>query len=303
MRRPIYRATVIWDKTKKRDGEGRPHNGRQPLKDKEQWVILDLPQFRLVDPTLIKLVDDRLEEQRTKYLRDAKGRLLASPKRHGHNPVRNLLTGFIACQCGATFEAVKGYYVCSARRRKGPHICPSTMSLPVDGIERVFLDVLEQEVLSPTFIDQILDEAFTHDVDAERTKLQGDHDRLATEITNLTKAIALGGDIPALAEALKTRDKELRKLRAELDKPQISTDRETLKAALELRTADWRNILRSQHIDQARQVLKHLIDPPIVVHNEPKPKWIAAAKPEGLTIGLGYSRVASPSGFEPEFWP
>lgn len=62
-----------------------------------------------------------------------------------------------------------------------------------------------------------------------------------------------------------------------------------LKAALELRTADWRDVLRGPHILQARTVLQHIIDLPIRIHNEPKPKWIAAARPEGLLVGW-YSR-------------
>ena len=31
-------------------------------------------------------------------------------------------------------------------------------------------------------------------------------------------------------------------------------------------------------------VLQHLIDLPIRVLNEPKPKWVAAARPEGLLV-------------------
>jgi Recombinase zinc beta ribbon domain len=304
LKRPIYRGTVVWNKTTKRDGEGMRHKGRQPKKEQGKWVILDLPQFRLIEPDVIARVDERLEERRHKYLRDAKGRLLGSPKRHGHQPTHNLLAGFIACQCGATFEAVKGRYVCSGRRRKGPSVCASEFTFPVEGIDNVFLDALEDVVLSPRFIDRLLDDAFAHhDADAERSALEREAEAVAAEITNITKAIAVGGDIPALADALKTRDSRLRKIRAELSQQVASADRETLKAALELRVVDWRKILRSQHIDQARQVLKHLIDLPIVVHNQPKPKWVAAAKPEGLARGIVYSRMASPRGTGVSYQP
>lgn len=114
----------------------------------------------------------------------------------------------------------------------------------------------------------------------------GERQRLAAEIANLTKAIASGGDIPALALALSERDTRLKSIDAKLAKPVVRQDRETLKAALELRTADWRTILRGPHIAQARVVLQHLLELPIRVHNEPKPKWMAAARPEGLTVGL-----------------
>ena len=83
---------------------------------------------------------------------------------------------------------------------------------------------------------------------------------------------------------------------AKLAKPVVMADRDVLKAALELGTADWRDILRGPHVQQARIVLQHLLDLPIGIHNQPKPKWIAAARPEGLMAGLVQS-VASPPGF------
>ena len=79
-------------------------------------------------------------------------------------------------------------------------------------------------------------------------------------------------------------------------------NRDALRAALALRAGQWKDILRSDHIDQARLVLQHLITLPIVFHNQPKPKWLTQTKPGGLTVGLIQS-VASPTGFEPVFWP
>ena len=54
-------------------------------------------------------------------------------------------------------------------------------------------------------------------------------------------------------------------------------------------------VLRGPHVEQARTVLQHLLDLPIRVMNEPKPKWMAAARPEGLAVGLVQSE-ASPRG-------
>ena len=67
-----------------------------------------------------------------------------------------------------------------------------------------------------------------------------------------------------------------------------------LKAALELRTADWRDILRGPDVAQARLVLQHLIDLPIKVINQPVPKWMTGVKPEGLMVGI--QSVAAPTG-------
>ena len=74
--------------------------------------------------------------------------------------------------------AVKGVYVCSERRRKGDAVCPSTMTFNVEAIDHVFLDGLEDVVLSPRFIDRVLDATFMHDPNAERALLQAEHARL-----------------------------------------------------------------------------------------------------------------------------
>ena len=116
---------------------------------------------------------------------------------------------------------------------------------------------------------------------------QQECDRIAVEVTNLTKAIAQGGDIPALAEALKSRDARLRELERELARPVMMQDRETLKAALELRSADWRGVLRGPHILQARQVLKHVMDLPIKILNEPVP---------AVTVPVGGFRLSGLGG-------
>jgi hypothetical protein len=86
-------------------------------------------------------------------------------------------------------------------------------------------------------------------------------------------------------------------------------DREVLRAALRLREGQWRDVLRSKHIAQARLVLQHLIDLPIKILNQPVPqyikksdtrgtenigKWAAPTRPGGLLVGLVQS-VASPT--------
>lgn len=188
---------------------------------------------------------------------------------------------------------MKGRYVCSAHRRKGPAVCPSTLVFSAEALNAVFLDALEDTVLSPSFIDDVVRDAFAFDVNAERASYVAERAQLTREIDRLTQAIAsTGGEIASLADALKTRDARVRALDGLLSKTVLMPDRDTLRAALEQRCADWRDILRGQHLDQARMVLQHLLALPIVIHNQPKPKWVATAKPDGLTVGYN-SRVTS----------
>jgi hypothetical protein len=72
-------------------------------------------------------------------------------------------------------------------------------------------------------------------------------------------------------------------------------DREALKAALQLRKGEWRDLLRGPHVAQARLILQHLIDLPIRIPNAPKPKWMTKTRPGGLLVGLVQS-LASPTG-------
>ena len=104
---------------------------------------------------------------------------------------------------------------------------------------------------------------------------------------------AAGGNIPALVKQLQDRDRELKTIDAKLAKPIVMPDRDVLKAALELRKGQWRDVLRGPHIAQARMVLQHLIDLPIRIHNQPKQKWMTQTRPGGLLVGL-IQKVASP---------
>jgi hypothetical protein len=261
-------------------------------------VQVDAPQLRIVDEALAQSVDARQAGRRHAYLRTTKGHLLGRPVEG-----KRLLSGFLVCDCGARFEATRNWrgayvYVCAARRRKGPDVCPSEITFLVEGIEQSFLNCLEHEVLSDEFIARVLESAFTYNPDAERELWGAERARLVTEITNLTIVAAEGGDIPAIAQALTERDRALKAIDAKLSKPVVHLDREVLKGALELRKGEWREVLRGPHVAQARLVLQHLIELPISIPNEPAPKWMTKTRPGGLLVGLVQS-VASPAGFEP----
>lgn len=148
LKRDLYRGAIVYNKTKKRDTDGSRQRGRQPKKPESEWVRVEAPQLRIVAEDLAESVDLRQQGRRHAYLRTTKGRLLGRPTEG-----KRLLSGFLVCDCGARFEATKNWkgghvYVCAARRRKGPAVCPSETWFPVEAIERSFLDCIEQEVLS-----------------------------------------------------------------------------------------------------------------------------------------------------------
>src|SRR5439155_16007479 len=76
LRRPLYRGTVIWGKTKKRDKSGQFNlSKRRP----EDWVKVDRPELRIVPEGLAATVDARLKAMHGRMLRLSDGRLLGRP--------------------------------------------------------------------------------------------------------------------------------------------------------------------------------------------------------------------------------
>jgi recombinase/recombinase-like zinc beta ribbon protein len=276
----------------------------QVARPKDEWLRHEDPSWRIVPPALAAAVDERRGDRNSRYLRATNGQLLGRPS----NGTKYLLSGFLRCPCGAGFEVMlagnwaysANMYVCSARRRKGPQVCPYKLQFPIEEVDEMILSVIEGDVLAPRFIEQVLDTAFAAPLEDPAT-LQAERARLVREMANLTTAIAAGGDIPALTSALKERDKQLRVLDARLV-PHEPAERETLRAALEQRVSEWKTILRSNP-RQARMVLQQLIGP-ITVEGEPKPAWMAQLKSGGLLAGMVMGlHMASPTGFEPVFWP
>jgi len=180
--------------------------------------------------------------------------------------------------------------------------------------------VIEGEVLTPAFIERVLDTVFVAD-DGDRPALEAEAHELERQIGNLTDAIKLGGNIPALVESLTGTQVRLTLIRRQLE-PREAADRSQLREALDQRVAEWKQILRANP-GQGRQVLHHLLgiiqlwvgeasDLNVYAGADPRDRsgkenitmadvrWSADAKPAGLLAGLRQSiGMASPPGPAP----
>lgn len=183
------------------------------------------------------------------------------------------------------------------------------------------LRTIELELLEPAFVERVLDSALTSRPTDDQAPLVAERAKVAREIENLTAAIAAGGDIPALAAALKDRDRKLRSLDAQLTTREEEPDRERLRAALFQRIADWKAVLR-ENVPQARVVLQRLVGPMHLRVQQGDfsdilracgvptdlpgadtlidfvPAWATIARPEGLLSGLDLE-VVDLTGVEP----
>lgn len=300
--RPLYRGVIVWNRSKKRDDDGEQ---RQRPRPESEWLRVEAPQLRIVDEAVGVAVDERRADRRDRYLRAPGGRIIA---RSSTTTGKYLLSGLLMCPCGGSFEAQKNphgrrpghVYVCSTRRRKGPAVCANDLALPIAETDDAILTVIEGEVLDPKVIDRVLDSAFADPAD-DRAVLEAERARLVAELTNLTAAIAAGGEIGALVDALRERDRRLKSIDVRLTARE-APDREALRRALEQRIDEWRTVLRA-HPTQARMVLQHVVGP---IHLFPSGEdvvftparaldvipWAASSNPAGLLTGL-VQRMAS----------
>ena len=316
--RELYRGSIAYKKTKKRDQWGRKKITTRPS---AEVIRVAAPHLRLVSQELEALVDARRGDRRERYLRGQHGQLLGQPTG------RYLLSGLLRCPCGANFEAQKalhgvrpgGVYVCSANRRKGSAICANRLALPIAETDERILLAIEGEVLTPVFIERVLDTVFVPDV-ADHDAIEVDARGLEREVFNLTSAIKAGGDIPSLVAELRATNARLVDLRRRLE-PREADDREHLRTALEQRCTEWRSILRANPA-QGRQVLAHIIGPVMLWLGEAEDlavaegfaprdrrgkegitladvRWEAETRPEGFLAGLRVvQRMASPPGID-----
>jgi hypothetical protein len=127
---------------------------------------------------------------------------------------------------------------------------------------------------------------------------------VTTEGERLTDALASGGDLASLVAALRERETRKAVLQAELSRLTTAApalDATQTRTALRARLADWRGLLRRQ-VPQARQILKKLLDGPVVfapVREGIREGWrfVGFGKLSALLQGTEFAKfVASPTG-------
>ncbi len=300
LKRPLYRAVIEWDRFR-RNGE------RKQLKRDENAhpMRIEAAHLRIVPEDVAAAVDAQRCDRRERYLRKTDGKLLGRPAPHA---VKHLLSGLLRCGCGATFEAQTaaygrrkgGVYLCSAARRKGRHVCSSTLHLPIADTEAHVLDAIEQTLLDAGVFADVLDVAVAR-LDQDRptaSQLTAERERLQRETMNLVSALAVGGDVPSLLAEIQTRDARIAALDRALSGPAV-LDRAGLRRALDAKLQDWRRLLRSRPT-HGQTVIRQLLDGPIQVGmaSGAEVSWTASASVTRV-LGTLSPKLASPAGFEP----
>lgn len=321
LHRELYRGRIVWNRTRKRDPWGR----QQPkARDVGEWLTVEAPDLRIVSESAWNAVHERLSRRRAVYLASTGGRALGRPV--AGTVSRYLLTGFVACgECGGSLVVVS----MPRRRRSDPRMacwhystrgrrgCLNRWQPSLGPLEDLVLDQIESSVLHPDVVDRALvlaEGALSAEALPEDSGIAAADRELAAveaEIGRLVEVAAAGGNVSAIAEALRAREARRAALTARraalARKSRPAFAREALRATLAGRLADWRALLR-RNVAEARQVLEALLASRVVVTPRRVGEEVAAFDVriplttrgilEGLSVPNG---MASPTGFEPVF--
>jgi Recombinase zinc beta ribbon domain len=261
---------------------------------------------------------------RDKYLR-------ANGNKHwGRSPGEEsqyLLTGLARCGCcrGGLYVRSRShgkrrafFYGCTSFHRKGRAVCKNGHEVPMEPFNAAVLGALENYVLSPKIVEAVVVRAIEL-LEQGTPKKSGeavgrDLAGIEAEIRRLSHAIAKGGTLSGLLEALQQREERRDELLRRLDaarNPQVPTQLAAgeIRRRVENALADWGGLL-NRRVSNGRHILRKLLDGPIICtplpHVDTRGYEFRAKVNLGpmvagiLKIGerfAGATSVASPTGF------
>src|SRR5262249_5858028 len=144
-------------------------------------------------------------------------------------------------------------------------ICDNKFELLLEEAHALILDGVEEDLFAPDVVDMAIDEALaalTGPPVPPATVDQVQHELRSVEgqLRNLTTAIAAGGDLTSLVQALREREQRrvaLERQMATLTVPRVHDPRR-LERDLRARVGEWRAMVRRQP-QIARQALQKLL--------------------------------------------
>ena len=177
------------------------------------------------------------------------------------------LTGFSACSlCGGSIYAtrrthgrhVRTYYGCSYHRRRGLWACANDLTIPMDQANRLLLDALIRDVLTPAMVTGPPEDTLAAwraegvPALARREGMEARLAQLKVELVYLTNALSGGAPLASVREAIQARERERADLLAQLEhldgltRFTAGVDPRALRDDLGARLAHWQGLLERQ---------------------------------------------------------
>ncbi len=303
--RELYRGIIVWNKTRKRNTWGLE---KRSVKAAADWITIDAPHLRIVTEAQWVAAHGRLEQTRQTYLRGTNGHLWGRPV-DGHES-KYLLTGMSRCGlCGGTMVVdSSGYgrkraffYVCSSFYKRGRVVCPNALKMRLEEADDAILSALERELLDPDMLQEAAARAAARvaapaeDLTARRHGLDTALGHTEAALARLTQAIAEGGSMPTLVQAIRDQERRHQAIRGELAdlvRPRVvPLNVAELKARVLEKAEEWRALLR-KHAPIARQMIRKLVEGRIVFTPDREAGLYRAHVPG--TLGNFFSGIVQP---------
>ncbi len=317
--RPLYRGQIVWNMLEKIVRGGTKQRRRRDEKD---WIRVDVPHLRIIEPVLWEAVQARLTSNHTgtgPRLRDVE--------------TPYLLTGLCRCATCTGPLTMSGqgspkshrrrgkFYGCSYHLKRGSSVCPNATMATQEALEEAVLNALS-EVMHPRVFDRAFQEAMEQ-LQPDQARLRTERTRIEDQLTKtkaaqlrLTEAIAQGGSLEVLLEVLKREEAKQRDLTAELDRLKAAGPSEwdvaRIRRNAKDRLTDTQALLRRQS-KEAKAILKRFFDAPLSfgsVEEGGRVKFVLEGSGNLLNLLGGSdfqatppSNVVSPTGFEPVLLP
>jgi len=256
----IYRGVLTWGRTKQVRVRGTGKTVASP----DATLKLVNEDVRIVDDRLWNAVRVRAKQMTDVVWRRPSGQLLSRP-----TTSKWLLSPFLACGlCGGSMHVRNKsvgtphpVYFCTNRHLKGQRGCKNARGLRVDFADNFVMKAFEEALAANTVLT-ILEEALEarRQAAADPTPLRRELKRLQAEVRRYTEAIAHGGDIKEVVEALNVRKERIAALERQLAGVETVTTFD-LKGEFNKRLApvltDWRAAVLKPLV--AQQVLRKLL--------------------------------------------
>ncbi len=315
LHRDMYRGIITWNKTKKRDASGDVHPSP---KSEEHWVRTYREDLRIVTDEQWEAAHALIRKARS-VVNTPTGPRTFARRDYDSN---YLLTGFVRCDtCGGSMAVVSRrrggervyFYGCLANWKRGATICPNDLVLPMHRVNDAVLQALAGDVLRPAvvsaIIEGVLEQLLPKNIDAQVDGFRRQLRSLDARIQQLTDSLELGGKgLPSVIARLSERQQEREALLVEMTAAetlhQIHIDRDAIEATVQQSVSEWRTLLNGSVAD-ARQMLREVLEAPLRFTPEGQTYRFSGPVATGRLIAGAVvpTRVASPSGFEPESWP
>ena len=159
----MYVGQLIWNHQRfVKDPDTGKRQAR--LNDRDDWVIHEVPELRVVDPEIWAAVKARQTE--TKIHRNASGEESENQFRDRRRP-KYLLSGLTKCgQCGGGYSMVSADQLgCSTARNKGT--CTNRINIRRDQLEARVLNALRHHLMDPGLFAEFCAE-FTREMNTAR---------------------------------------------------------------------------------------------------------------------------------------